>query len=329
MQNTTLRQSFIKTVIKTVLPIIDNMKKLESRLASIPNAILATKKSPKRFEVINEYLNIELREHPFHGFPNAFPGQTFTFGRMQYALRSLRSNPSQPKTQAPLDFIQQLESYARSLGVSSIGYAENPDDLIFQGKALLYKNMIVITMEMDQVAIAKAPSNATAIEVWRIYTRETRVVLKIAKFLRKNGYSAQACYPLLGLALYPALAQKAGLGWRGAHGLLITPEHGSRVRIGAVSTSIDNLPFSQKNENQWIESYCTKCRRCILECPAKAVYDTPISHSNGLVTCIDNRKCFPQFANNHSCAVCIRVCPFSSRDSALLKEHSDLSSEAV
>ena len=35
------------------------------------------------------------------------------------------------------------------------------------------------------------------------------------------------------------------------------------------------------------------------------------SATNGIVTHINQEKCFPYFAENHGCAVCIAVCPFS------------------
>lgn len=322
-----LQRSVLKGVVRAVKPAFDDIVNLETQLAFRPNVVHATEDSPKRFEIVSEMLNIELQGLPLHGFPKSGPLDAFSLAGMKYALRSLGRNPSQPKTQASPEFIRQLQDVAASLDVSSIGYAENPEHLIFQGKALLHENMIVVTMEMDRAAIANAPSNATAAEVHWIYARTTWAVLRIAGFLRKNGYSAQACYPLMGPALYPALAQKAGLGWRGAHGLLITPEYGPRVRLGAVSTSIDNLPLSRENKAQWSESYCTKCRQCILKCPVHAIYESPIRHANGLVTCIDNGKCFPEFSNHHGCGICIRVCPFSNRNSELLRKHATLTVE--
>jgi epoxyqueuosine reductase QueG len=52
----------------------------------------------------------------------------------------------------------------------------------------------------------------------------------------------------------------AGLGWLGASGLMITPEHGPRVRLAAVLSSIESLPFS--------------CSVCIKVCPFNRVgYD--------------------------------------------------------
>jgi epoxyqueuosine reductase QueG len=109
------------------------------------------------------------------------------------------------------------------------------------------------------------------------------------------------------------MAQAAGLGWRGINGLVITPEFGPRVRLAAVFTEIENLPVYEGNEHAWVLDFCEECRRCIRDCPPDAFYDEPIHHENGLVTVLDNAKCFPYFATYHGCSVCIKVCPFNQQ----------------
>jgi epoxyqueuosine reductase QueG len=116
----------------------------------------------------------------------------------------------------------------------------------------------------------------------------------------------------MGPALYPPLAQLAGLGWLGTSGLMITPEHGPRVRLAAVFTSIENLPFGTQNEHAWVEDFCAQCGVCIRECPPQAIYPEPHHHETGRITCVDNERCFPYFSDYHGCSVCIKVCPFNS-----------------
>ncbi|MHA1347677.1 MAG: 4Fe-4S dicluster domain-containing protein [Candidatus Heimdallarchaeaceae archaeon] len=136
--------------------------------------------------------------------------------------------------------------------------------------------------------------------------------MKIAKFLRQKGYSSQASHPLGGLVLYPRLAEKAGLGSFGKSGLLITPVNGSTVRLAAVFTSIKNLPVTDGHEHSWIREFCKTCLKCIKECPPQAILKEPIKHDTGRVTHIDNNKCFPYFAENYACTICIKVCPFNN-----------------
>lgn len=56
------------------------------------------------------------------------------------------------------------------------------------------------------------------------------------------------------------------------------------------------------------------------KCPEEAIFEEPIMHENGLLTHIDSRKCVPYFAGHYGCSVCIKVCPFSSRDYTEIKE---------
>ncbi|MCK4252982.1 MAG: [Fe-S]-binding protein, partial [Candidatus Heimdallarchaeota archaeon] len=98
----------------------------------------------------------------------------------------------------------------------------------------------------------------------------------------------------------------------GKAGLLITPVNGPTVRLAAVFTSIQNLPITDGNEHSWIGEFCKTCLKCIKECPPQAILKNPIKHDTGRVTHIDNNKCFPYFAENYACTICIKVCPFNN-----------------
>jgi epoxyqueuosine reductase QueG len=110
------------------------------------------------------------------------------------------------------------------------------------------------------------------------------------------------------------MAQAAGLGWRGINGLVITPQFGPRVRLAAVFTEIDNLPVYDSDEHAWVLAFCESCWRCVRDCPPDAFYESPVYHRNGLVSVLDNGRCFPYFMANHGCSICIKVCPFNQQD---------------
>jgi epoxyqueuosine reductase len=237
------------------------------------------------------------------------------------SLKTVDRNPSQPRVRVSETEIVELEEYARSVGVDDIGYARLPETLVFQRKAVLHENAIVLSMEMDKDRIDTSPSEQSFVEVHKTYHHLGRAANQIAGWLRKRSYSAHAGHPLMGLALYPPLAQQAGLGWRGLHGLLIAPRFGPRVRLAAVFTSIENLPFCSENPHAWIEEYCALCKLCARECPPQAILDRPIARANGLVTCTVNERCFPYFVDHYGCSICIRVCPFQKQDYAVLVPH--------
>ena len=62
-----------------------------------------------------------------------------------------------------------------------------------------------------------------------------------------------------------ALAEKAGLGWRGKHTLLINKEHGSWFFLGEIYTNLP-LPIDEKAAN-----HCGSCASCIDICPTRAI----------------------------------------------------------
>ncbi|MEL5938083.1 tRNA epoxyqueuosine(34) reductase QueG, partial [Tetragenococcus halophilus] len=62
-----------------------------------------------------------------------------------------------------------------------------------------------------------------------------------------------------------AVAQRAGLGFIGRNGLLITEEYGSFVYLGEIITNIQFEPDEPKVFG------CGECRRCITHCPTGAL----------------------------------------------------------
>ena len=62
-----------------------------------------------------------------------------------------------------------------------------------------------------------------------------------------------------------ALAEKAGLGWRGKHTLLINKDRGSWFFLGEIYTNLP-LPIDKKATN-----HCGSCSSCIDICPTRAI----------------------------------------------------------
>ena len=225
-----------------------------------------------------------------------------------------------PGKKAPPEFFKDLVEYANTLNVSHVGYAKLPPKYVFQDMAVLYENAIVLAMEMDKERMDKAPSYDTMIMVMETYDELGIAANKIAKFLREQGYGAHAGHPLGGMALYPPLGQMAGFGFHGRHGLIITPELGPRIRLTAVFTSIENLPYQESKEHEWVREFCDSCKLCLKKCPKKAILETPIPRKAGMITYVDHTKCFPYFAEFYGCSVCIKVCPFSTGAYSQIKQ---------
>lgn len=261
----------------------------------------------------------------FQEMKTVMPTMFKTLYNVKKSYSSITRNPKENKIKASKEFINNLIKFSKSIGVSEIAFNEVDRNLIFKNRGILYKNAIVVTMEMKKEPIDKAPSIETSKEVFRTYFGLGVIVNKIADYLRKNGFKAQAGPALGGDVIYPVLAMKAGLGVIGRHGLLISPGYGPRQRIAAIYTNIENLPFARGNEHMWIKDFCAQCGKCRKKCPGSAIYEKPIIHEDGSQTHIDYKKCAVPFSQNSGCSVCIKECAFNQNDYYKLKERTSMS----
>ncbi|MFW9867914.1 MAG: 4Fe-4S binding protein [Candidatus Thorarchaeota archaeon] len=292
----------------------------EGKIKELYKCISSTPESPVRFEIPLEAIKRieEGKSTKFFRF-KILPVLIGSIRGILKGFNEINKNPSSPKTTISNNELQNLQDFIMSLGIGMIGYCELPSKYIFQNKSILYKNCIVLIMEMNKEKIDKAPSYDTFHEVHRTYRDLGIATNKIANYLRKNGFGAHPIHPLGGAVLTPPIAKIAGLGWQGHHGMIITPKYGPRMRIAAVLTSIENLPFSIDNPHSWIEDWCKKCGVCIRKCPTSAIKIVSIEQNNGLINHIETEKCFPYFVENHGCSVCIKECQFNKLGYDLLK----------
>lgn len=305
---------------RVLKPQLKRMDAWEASVINRPGALRGGENSPVRFHIPREGIKLEGDHPPLPGFPTSGPQMIGSMINIRKSVRDLDRNPENGKKIIDPVTMGELRSYARLVGADEIGFCTVPQEWVFQDTAIHYTQAIVLVMEMDKARMDLAPNPDTAVMVHETYNVLGQISNKIADWLRERGYAAHAGHPLGGMALYPPMAQAAGLGWRGINGLVITPEFGPRVRQAAVFTEIENLPVYEGNEHAWVLDFCESCKRCIRDCPPDAFYDQPIMHDNGLVTVLDNRKCFPYFAKNHGCSVCIKVCPFHQQGYDKIKE---------
>lgn len=99
-------------------------------------------------------------------------------------------------------------------------------------------------------------------------------------------------------------AQAAGLGTIGRHSLLITPEFGSMVWLGAVLCAEAFEPDALK------EPICNHCNLCVEICPVHALNDTQVNQQ----ACWD--YAFGEDEKTHAwriaCHKCRDICPYNT-----------------
>ncbi len=229
---------------------------------------------------------------------------------------SIVRNPNQGKTFITQEERLALEAYIKSFDIDSIGYTTVSPSDIFLNHKILYGNAIVLVMPMRKEAMISAPSKTALKEVFRTYYGLGVTVNKIADYLRSQGFNAMAGPAIGGDASYVPIAQKAGLGVIGRHGLLITDkDYGPSLRIAMIYTDIENLPVATENKHLWVREFCKQCGKCVRSCPANAIYNetTPSGRA------INQTLCAVPFANNFGCSVCIKSCIFFSHDYEKIK----------
>lgn len=272
---------------------LNKIKQLETSLNSHGN-LKAANSSPER--LMPDKLKITIK---------TLPKQLSIASNMEKTVRSMEDNPKNPKTTADKEFLLKFEKYAQDLGVDSVGYVKVPSHVIFSERSTISKYAIVLTLEMDGNIILNSPSNENQEMALQTYDDLGKITNKLAEFMRKNGFAAQASHPAGGFVMYPWIAQMGGLGFSGRHGLLITPEFGPRQRISAIFTTITNLPVKDK-DHSWVSDFCATCGRCIRSCPENAILDTPLKHADGRLSFVDGNKCI-------GCTVCIKECSFNKK----------------
>jgi len=258
-----------------------------------------------------------LKQMRYEGLKEYFMG---TLKEMHISAKSIKNNPYTGKKTIDAGTRAELEAYAKSLGVAEIGYTRVNPRYIFKGFRILYRNAMVFTIEMDKTKIKGAPNMESFKEVFRTYYQVGLTVNKVADWLRERGFNAHAGPAGGGDVNYIPVAIDAGLGVAGKNGLLITRDNGPRVRLAAVYTDIENLPFYQENPHGWIKDYCETCNLCVEKCPVDAIYRETKTLADGGPSFIDHALCADPFSNDNGCTLCIKYCPFSFADYDKLKE---------
>ena len=187
-----------------------------------------------------------------------------------------------------------------------------------QDVVLNHDYVAVFTVEMDKVMIDSAPEGPTVMESAHQYLKSGALAVQLAEFIRLLGFEARAHIDGNYRIVAPLAARDAGLGEIGRMGLLITPSHGPRVRIGAVSFSAPVTVDTYKKENSVLD-FCTICKKCADVCPSRAISFEPMKEENGVHRWqINQESCFTFWTvTGTDCGRCMAVCPYSHPDNLL------------
>lgn len=150
---------------------------------------------------------------------------------------------------------------------------------------------------------------------------------RLSRFVEREGFLAFPIVASVGMWPFVAdrqraagrislrhAAQLAGLGRIGRNAMLVTPEFGPRVQLGAILTDAD-LPPSAMLE----QSPCNACDLCLRECPGNAL-QAPAATAQYVPA--DQEKCLAfrrvhggksPIGYQNACGLCRAVCPVGKR----------------
>jgi len=221
-----------------------------------------------------------------------------------------------------------VKAWAKKLGALDCGITELKDyhtysklgreDNYGEETNLTHKYAIAFTVEMDSDMIAAAPEGPTVMESAFQYLNAGNIAMQLSYFIKELGYDSLAHIDGKYKLVCPIVAKDAGLGEIGRMGLLMTPKHGPRVRIGVVTTDIP-LVIDKATFEPSILDFCTICKKCADTCPAKAIsWDDRELIQKDLRWQINQEKCFKYWATcGTDCGRCLAVCPYSHPNNLL------------
>ena len=150
-----------------------------------------------------------------------------------------------------------------------------------------------------------------------------RLCRRTAVLLRQDGFQATPRmatdegidWETLSTQLpHKTVATRAGMGWIGKCGLLVTEEFGSAIRMTVVLTDAFFDVSTQIGM-----SYCGDCEECVVHCTAHAMTGEDWTKRTDREVFYDAHACHDQlkkFASEHGlgakiCGICIAVCPWT------------------
>jgi ferredoxin len=220
-------------------------------------------------------------------------------------------------------YLKALACYygARSAGITTLRpyhlYSHVGMDPARYGErvANTHSSAVAFTMEMNFAMMGSAPEAPTVMESAREYGEGAKIALQLAYFIRSLGYAARAHIVDHYDMVAPLVARDAGLGEIGRHGLLITPELGTRVRLGVVTTDLP-LQADPWESDPSVLDFCTICKKCATNCPSNSIpLDDRRMIDGALRWRIDPETCYRYWCSvGTDCGRCMAVCPYSHPD---------------
>lgn len=234
-----------------------------------------------------------------------------------------------------MDLNSDLPAWARALGADYYGVADLTgarDFIHAQGgeRVARFPRAVVMGIGLldELVDMLEDQQDPVGARLYRHHSYDVvnqaldQIALQVANTVQREGYRAlpipaskRASDELIaGVFSQKLAAHLAGLGWIGKSCLLVTPDHGPRVRWIAVLTDAPLVPTGTP-----MEPRCGKCTECVDICPVHAFTGRPFREDEPREVRFDAALCDRYFKELEAgsgpvvCGLCLYVCPFGRK----------------
>lgn len=208
-----------------------------------------------------------------------------------------------------INFSDQVKGHTKQLGADIVGIASTerfegtpegyrPTDLLEGAQSVVVfgiRNLLAVVNSSPSYVYSKIGYyflnrylDNIAYELGRFLDNRGFVTLPLgapqAEYIIENDEPGGTIDRFRGIFSLRHAAERAGLGRIGKSSLLITPQYGPRVRLGALITDALLMPDPLLEDTICLP----KCRLCVEACPAKAITDQ--GHLNHIRCFMEEKK---------------------------------------
>ena len=205
---------------------------------------------------------------------------------------------------------KRVKQTALAREADQVGIARMNQEWVFEGYEADYEWIVVLAVAMEYAELATAPDDRSQTEVQKQYDRGSRAAIRLASWMRENGWDAMPHGgPVAGPVVMIPAAIEAGLGELGKHGSMINREYGSSFRLACVMTDMPLI--TDRQDIFGADDFCTGCRLCTNVCPVDAISAEKQLVRGETKWYVDFDECIRYFVEHQGCAVCLPICPWS------------------
>ena len=196
---------------------------------------------------------------------------------------------------------------------NKIGKRCNPKNILKRAKSVISVAQYYLIEEDDNCINNEEPCGKIAkFDIGNFYYELKVKLKKIIDFINQETnfkYKSKCKSNYVSLVEKP-IAQRAGVGWYGKNGIIISERFGSWVVLGEILTELE-----LETDNP-IQKDCGECRICIDSCPTQAIVSPYVIDRTKCLQYISERPMKVPLAYRdkwedrlYGCTICQEVCP--------------------